>query len=75
MRNGPNRSVVPKMESGDRLALCIAPRGADDEQVAAALKDFAPVSGSPAWVWRMDQGAMPTLPRYSRSKLDAECST
>ena len=72
MRNGPNRSVVPKMESGDRLALCIAPRGADDEQVAAALKDFAPVSGSPAWVWRVAKGAMPPPPRQSRSMAVAE---
>ena len=68
-------SVILTDAGESPVALCIAPRNADDEAMAAALKGFAPVSGSPAWVWRMDQGAMPILPRQSRSKLDAECST
>ena len=65
-------SVILTDAGESPVALCIAPRGADDEQVAAALKDFAPVSGSPAWVWRIDQGAMPPPPRQSRSMAVAE---
>ena len=68
-------SVILTDAGESPVALCIAPRGADDEEMAVAMKDFAPVNGSPAWVWRVGQGAMPTLPRQSRSKLDAECST
>ena len=49
------------------IALCIGPRGGDDEQMAAAMTDLASVNGSPAWVWRVAQGAMPPLPRQSRS--------
>jgi len=44
------------------VALCIAPRRADEEQMEAALKDFARVNGSPGWVWRVGQGAIPALP-------------
>ena len=54
------------------IALCIGPRGADDEQMAAAMTDLASVNGSPAWVWRSAQGAMPPLPRQSRSIAVAE---
>ena len=54
------------------IALCIGPRGADDEQMAAAMADLASVNGSPAWVWRVAQGAMPPLPRQSRSIAVAE---
>ena len=54
------------------IALCIAPRGADDEQIAATLKDFAPASESPAWVWRVAEGLMPPPPRQSRSMAVAE---
>ncbi len=68
-------SVILTDAGESPVALCIEPRGADDEEMAVAMKDFAPVTGSPAWVWRVGQGAMPTLPRQSRSKLDAECST
>ncbi len=68
-------SVILTDAGESTVALCIAPRDASDEAMAAALKGFAPVNESPAWVWRMDQGAMPTLPRQSRSKVDAECST
>ncbi len=48
------------------VALCIASRGAGDAQMGAAINDLASVNGAPAWVWRMDQGAMPTLPHQSR---------
>ena len=48
------------------VALCIALRGADDEEMAVAMKDFAPASGSPAWVWRVAEGAMPPPPRQSQ---------
>ena len=68
-------SVILTDAGESPVALCIAPRGADDEEMAVEMKDFAPVNGSPAWVWRVGQEAMPTLPRQSRSKLDAECST
>ena len=54
------------------VALCIAPRGADEEQMAAALKDFARVNGSPAWVWRVGQGAIPALPHKGRPMAIAE---
>ena len=65
-------SVILTDAGESPIALCIAPRGADDDQMAAAMKDFAPVNGSSAWVWRMDQGAMPTLPRQSRPAAIAE---
>ena len=68
-------SVILTDAGESPVALCIAPRGAEDEEMAVAMKDFAPVNGSPAWVWRVGQEAMPTLRRQSRSKLDAECST
>ena len=67
-------SVILTDAGESPIALCIGPRGGDDEQMAAAMTDLASVNGSPAWVWRVGQGAMPTLPRQSRSKLDAECS-
>ena len=65
-------SVILTDAGESPIALCIAPRGADDEQVAATLKDFAPASGSPAWVWRVAEGAMPPPPRQSRSIAVAE---
>ena len=44
------------------VALCIAPRAADEQQLLAALEDFASVNASPAWGWRIDQATMPPLP-------------
>ena len=41
--------------------LFIAPRFDADES-ALAVKDFARTDGSPAWVWRTAEGAMPALP-------------
>ena len=60
-------SVILTDAGESPIALCIGPRGADDEQMAAAMTDLASVNGSPAWVWRVAQGAMPPLPRQSRS--------
>ena len=38
-------------DAGESLvALCIAPRDADDEQMVAEMKDLMPITGSPAWV-------------------------
>ena len=65
-------SVILTDAGESPIALCIGPRGADDEQMAAAMKDLASVNGSPAWVWRVAQGAMPPLPRQSRSTAVAE---
>ena len=65
-------SVVLTDAGESPVALCIAPRGADEEQMAAGLREFAPVSGSPAWVWRVDQGAMPPLPHKGRPMAIAE---
>ena len=65
-------SVILTDAGESPIALCIEPRGADDEQMAAAMKDLASVNGSPAWVWRVAQGAMPPLPRQSRSMAIAE---
>ena len=65
-------SVILTDAGESPVALCIAPRGVDDEQIAAALKGFAPVNAAPAWVWRIDQGAMPPPPRQSRSMAVAE---
>ena len=59
-------SVILTDAGESPIALCIAPRDADDEQMAAAVNDFASVNGSPAWVWRIDHGPMPTLPNQSR---------
>ena len=67
-------SVILTDAGESPVALCIASRDADDEEMAVAMKDFAPVIGSPVWVWRMNQGAMPTLPGRSRSNLVAEHS-
>ena len=55
-------SVVLTDAGESPVALCIAPRGADEEQMAAGLREFAPVIGSPAWVWRVGQEAIPALP-------------
>ena len=65
-------SVILTDAGESPIALCIGPRGADDEQMAAAMADLASVNGSPAWVWRVAQGAMPPLPRQSRSIAVAE---
>ena len=48
------------------ITLCIAPCGADDKQISAAVNDIASVNGSPAWIWRIDHEPMPTLPNQSR---------
>jgi hypothetical protein len=50
--------------------LLIAPRG-DDDALAAAIKDFARTDGSPAWVWRTVEGAMPALPARRRALATA----
>jgi hypothetical protein len=47
------------------VALCIAPRGADEHQMAVALNDLETVNGSPTWVWWAAQGTIPPLPRQS----------
>ena len=65
-------SVILTDAGESPIALCIGPRGGDDEQMAAAMTDLASVNGSPAWVWRVAQGAMPPLPRQSRSIAVAE---
>ena len=65
-------SVILTDAGESPIALCIGPRGGDDEQMAAAMTDLASVNGSPAWVWRVAQGAMPPLPRQSRSMAVAE---
>ena len=65
-------SVILTDAGESPIALCIGPRGADDEQMAAAMTDLASGNGSPAWVWRVAQGAMPPLPRQSRSIAVAE---
>ncbi len=43
-------SVILTDAGESPVALCIAPRGADDEEMAVALKGFAPVNAAPAWV-------------------------
>ena len=65
-------SVILTDAGESPIALCIALRGADDEEMAVAMKDFAPASGSPAWVWRVAEGAMPPPPRQSRLMAVAE---
>jgi len=65
-------SVILTDAGESPVALCIAPRGGDDEQMTAALNGFGPVNAVPAWVWRIDQGAMPPPPRQSRSMAVAE---
>jgi len=60
-------SVILTDAGESPVALCIAPRGGDDEQMTAALNGFAPINAVPAWVWRIDLGAMPSPPRQSRS--------
>ena len=47
------------------VSLCIAPRGADDQQLNSAITDIAATTGSLAWVWQIAQGPMPPLPRKS----------
>jgi hypothetical protein len=54
------------------VALCIARHGADDPQLDSALKDFATVNDSAAWIWRVAQGAMPPLPCQRRPTAIAE---
>jgi hypothetical protein len=44
------------------VPLCIAPRGADDEQLDRMFGSLASTHTSPAWVWDVSQGAMPALP-------------
>ena len=65
-------SVILTDAGESPVALCIAPRGGDDEQITAAINGFGPVNAVPAWVWRIDQGAMPPPPRQSRSMAVAE---
>ena len=65
-------SVILTDADESPVALCIAPRGGDDEQITAAINGFRPVNAVPAWVWRIDQGAMPPPPRQSRSMAVAE---
>ena len=65
-------SVILTDAGESPVALCIAPRGGDYEQMTAALNGFGPVNAVPAWVWRIDQGAMPPPPRQSRSTAVAE---
>ena len=50
--------------------LLIAPR-VDDDALAAAIKDYARTDGSPAWVWRTAEGAMPALPARRRASATA----
>ena len=50
--------------------LFIAPRFDADES-ALAVKDFARTDGSPAWVWRTAEGAMPALPARRRALATA----
>ena len=47
------------------VSLCIAPRGADNQQLNSAITDIAATTGSLAWVWQIAQGPMPPLPRKS----------
>ena len=47
------------------VSLCIAPRGADNQQLNTAITDIAATTGSLAWVWQIAQGPMPPLPRKS----------
>lgn len=65
-------SVILTDAGESPVALCIAPRDADDEQMVAEVKDLMPITGSPAWVWKMDKGPMPTLPRQGQSIAAAE---
>ena len=45
------------------IALHIAPRGSDNQQMDDSLKDLESANASPAWIWDSVQGTMPHLPR------------
>ena len=56
------------------VPLCIAPRGADDEQLDRMINSLASTHTSPAWVWDVSQGPMPALPAASVSRTSTQCT-